>query len=336
MTIRSPIKSEIDFDAEGKQVGFLRLPHSVHRSAYGWLPIPVASIRRGVGPTVLVMAGNHGDEYEGQIIVSRLIREIESDMITGQIILLPMANFPAAEAGLRTSPLDDGNLNRCFPGNPSGSPTEIIAHFIESTLIAQSQYVIDLHSGGSSLLYDGANMLALTPRDASESDRVKALLESFGLPKAFLHAPNPVTLSSAARRQNAISIVTELGGAGMVTPTILRQAYQGLLHLLGHVGVLHGSLVPTEAPSKTRLMHIDASRHYVYAREAGLFEPCVELGASVRPGDLAALIHFPARPEREPEKVFFSGDGIVICKRVPAQVRAGDCLFQLGHDAPMH
>jgi len=328
----NPIKSEIDFDMEDKHVGFLRLPHSVHRSAYGWLPIPVASIRNGSGPTVVIMAGNHGDEYEGQVIVSRLIREINIQMVTGQLILLPMANFPAAEAGLRTSPLDGGNLNRCFPGNPSGTPTEIIAHYIENTLLSRAQYVIDLHSGGSSLLYDGANMLALEPRDSSESERVKALLKSFGLPKAFFHAPNPVTLSSAARRQGAISIVTELGGAGMVNPIILEQAMTGLLHLLNHVGLLHGHLVPNEAPAQTQFMRIDASLHYVYARDAGLFEPRIELGQYVYAGDLAALIHFPSNPERPPGKVFFEGNGTVICKRVPAQVRLGDCLFQLGHE----
>lgn len=326
----NPIKSEVDFNTQGKHIGFLRLPHSVHRSAYGWLPIPVASIRNGQGPTIVVMAGNHGDEYEGQVIVSHLIREILPTMITGQLILLPMANFPAAEAGLRTSPLDGGNLNRHFPGNPSGTPTEIIAHYIENTLLAQANYVIDLHSGGSSLLYDGANMLALEPRDPNEAEHVKTLLKSFGLPKAFFHAPNPVTLSSAARRQGAISIVTELGGAGMITPTILEQAMQGLLHLLGHAGLLHGSLVPAKAPTQTQFMRIDASRHYVYAREAGLFEPRVELGAQVQVGDTAALIHFPNTPERPPEKVLFEGNGSVICKRVPAQVRAGDCLFQLG------
>ena len=54
----SRISSEIDFNLEGKQVGFLRLPHSVHRSAYGWIPIPVACIKNGEGPTVLLMAGN--------------------------------------------------------------------------------------------------------------------------------------------------------------------------------------------------------------------------------------------------------------------------------------
>lgn len=332
MNNANPIKCEIDFNIEGKHVGFLRLPHSVHRSAYGWVPIPIASIKNGAGPTVVVMAGNHGDEYEGQIIVSRLIQEIDFRMISGQLILLPMANFPAAEAGMRTSPLDNGNLNRSFPGNSAGNPTEIIAHYIENALFVRAQYVIDLHSGGSSLLYDGANMLALEGRNINESEKIKSLLNSFGLPKAFFHAPNPVTTSSAARRQGAVSIVTELGGAGMVSKVILEQAMQGLLHFLGHVGLLHGSLVPDEAPAQTRFMRIDSSQHYVYAREAGLFEPRVELGQRVNKGDLAALINFPNNPSRLPEKVFFEGNGSVVCKRVPAQVRAGDCLFQLGEE----
>ena len=61
----SRISTDIDFNRDGKQTGFLRLPHSVHRSAYGWIPIPVACLRNGKGPRVLLMAGNHGDEYEG-------------------------------------------------------------------------------------------------------------------------------------------------------------------------------------------------------------------------------------------------------------------------------
>src|SRR5690625_6211325 len=103
---KNPIFSEIDFEKNGKQLGFLRLPHSVHHSAYGWIPIPIASIKNGDGPTVLIMGGNHGDEYEGQILAANLIRLLEPDMLNGQVILLPMANFPAAKAGKRTSPID--------------------------------------------------------------------------------------------------------------------------------------------------------------------------------------------------------------------------------------
>ena len=65
------LSTPIDFDADGKQCDFIRLPHSVHRSAYGYLPIPLVCIKNGDGPTVLLMSGNHGDEYEGQVTLVR-------------------------------------------------------------------------------------------------------------------------------------------------------------------------------------------------------------------------------------------------------------------------
>ena len=62
----SRLSATIDLNRNGKHVGFVRLPHSVHRSAYGWLPIPIVSIRNGDGPKVLLNAGNHGDEWKGR------------------------------------------------------------------------------------------------------------------------------------------------------------------------------------------------------------------------------------------------------------------------------
>src|ERR1043166_8938898 len=152
-TARSRLSPKIDLDGDGKQTGFLRLPHSVHRSAYGWIPIPIARIsNRGVngsGPTILLMAGNHGDEYEGQVALGRLIRELDPAEVRGRVIILPSANFPAAMAGTRTSPLDQGNLNRSFPGDPAGGPTAQIAYYIEHELLPRCDFVLDIHSGGS-------------------------------------------------------------------------------------------------------------------------------------------------------------------------------------------
>ena len=71
---RSRISADIDFSKNGKHHGFLRLPYSSHESAYGWIPIPVTSIRNGEGPRVLLVAGNHGDEYEGQVTLMNLTR----------------------------------------------------------------------------------------------------------------------------------------------------------------------------------------------------------------------------------------------------------------------
>lgn len=331
-TAGQAISSEVDFDAPGKQVGHLRLPYSVHRSAYGWLPIPVASIKNGEGPVIVVAAGNHGDEYEGQIIVSRLIREIQPEMLQGQLILLPMANFPAAQAGTRTSPLDGGNLNRLFPGNPSGTPTEMIASYLETVIFARSELLLDLHSGGSSLLYDGMNVIAAKPREGAEEERVMRLLNAFGAQQTyFRQVPSAVTTIGAARRQGSISFVAELGGAGMVTPAILAGAWDGVRHVLHQAGVLAQPLIKPAPERKTRFMHIDfdGPDFYLYADCAGLFEPLVNLGDSVRAGQPAARLHFPDQPGREPRELHFAIDAVVVCKRVQAQAQHGDCLYQL-------
>jgi predicted deacylase len=331
----SSIVSEIDLEADGRHVGYLRLPHSVHRSAYGFIPIPIASVRNGEGPVVLLMGGNHGDEYEGQLLVSSLTREIEPQWVRGQLIFLPMANYPAAVAGTRTSPIDGGNLNRSFPGDPQGSPTFAIADYIEHVLLARADYLIDMHSGGSSLLYDGANMLAVEPRDAGEAKRLEGLMRAFGLPRAFLHGLIPALASGAARRQGAISILTELGGGGTVSPHLIRDARQGLLNLLNHIGLLIGGpLVPDGPPAQTRFFEVSLGRHYVYAHERGLYEPLVELGEKVVTGQPAARIHFPDTPLREPHITHFQGDGEVVCKRVQALVEHGDCLFHLAEPVP--
>ena len=62
MVEASHIWTDIDYDRPGKQVGWLHLPHSVTRSAYGTLMLPIAVVANGRGPTAFFMAGNHGDE----------------------------------------------------------------------------------------------------------------------------------------------------------------------------------------------------------------------------------------------------------------------------------
>ena len=105
----------VDFDRAGKQVGFIMIPHSPHEDAWGVTRIPVAVIQNGSGPTAIVEGGNHGDEYEGPIVISELIRDLDPASIQGRLILLPAINVHAAMAGRRTSPVDGLNFNRTFP-----------------------------------------------------------------------------------------------------------------------------------------------------------------------------------------------------------------------------
>jgi predicted deacylase len=328
--VRSPITSEIDFDADGRQVGFLRLPHSVHRSAYGWIPIPIAQIKNGDGPTLFLMSGNHGDEYEGQVTLTKLIQTLEPDAVRGRIILLPMANYPAANAGLRTSPIDDGNLNRSFPGDPEGSVTETIAHYIEHVLLEMADFAIDLHSGGSSLHYL-PTVLFSEREDPAENATILKMMREFGAPYACKFARSRANVcSSAARRQGTALITVEMGGSGMVSMDSLKVAEAGVLRVMASFGFLTAcDVVPAQS---TRILEISSADCFLYSAEDGLFEPRVELGEMVQTEQVAGVIHTPETPWKPSTEIRFKASGMVICKRVPARVERGDCLFHLGTD----
>jgi len=330
---RSRISADIDFDKEGKQHGFLRLPHSVHESAYGWIPIPITSIKNGAGPRVLLVSGNHGDEYEGQVTLMKLTRRLRAEDVKGRILILSAANFPAAMAGRRTSPIDGGNLNRSFPGDPNGQPTAMIAHYIEHVLLPQTDFVFDLHSGGSSLQYIPSALIRRY-EDKERMAKSRAFLEAFGAPIAYIvDVPQGEdrTLTGGAERQNVLHMGTELGGSGTVQPAVLRIAESGVARLLHHVGVIREKLTQEPAP-KTRVLRVGGPDYYLYAPDSGLFEPHVDLGAEVKAGQSAGLVHFPDTPWRDPSPVAFARAGLVICKRIPGKTQRGDCLFHLGTD----
>lgn len=326
---RSPIISEIDFEAEGKQSGFLRLPHSVHRSAYGWIPIPIAQIKNGEGPTLLLMSGNHGDEYEGQVALTKLIQKLEPDMVRGRIIILPMANYPAAQAGMRTSPIDDGNLNRSFPGDAGGSITKVIAHYIEHVLMKMADYAVDLHSGGSSLHYL-PTVLYGERRDPNESAAIAEMMRTFGAPFACrFRGASPVATSGAAKRQGTNFILVELGGSGTVSPAALKVTEDGVQRIMAKYGFLENSDAPPAGETRSLTITPEC---YLFAHEVGIFEPLVELGVDVEEGQAAGFIHTPETPWKPSTPVAFPTSGTVVCKRIPGRVERGDCLFHVGKE----
>ncbi|MFC3615284.1 succinylglutamate desuccinylase/aspartoacylase family protein [Lutimaribacter marinistellae] len=327
------ITSEVDFDVEGKQAGYLRVPHSTHRSAYGWIPVPITVIRNGDGPTLVISAGVHGDEYEGQIAVATLARELDVADVRGRLILLPMVNFPAAEAGCRVSPLDDGNLNRLHPGDPKGSPSEMIAHYHEEVILPLADYAVDLHSGGTSLIYP-PTLLRGPPHSPEEEVGLAKLTEAFDLPYAWVftggggRGSTARTAMGAANRKGVINVMAELGGAGCVTPEVLRQAERGLRRILHALGMLPDHT--PDAARGTRELHVLGS---VYADGAGVFEPLKTIGDDVAEGETVALINHPDTPGQAPDAVTSPHGGLVLAMRAMAQVRRGDALYQIARDA---
>ena len=323
------IACEIDFDRPGKQVSHLRLDHSDNEHAFGTIPIPITVIAGGSGPTVLLTAGNHGDEYEGQVILRRLIQETRPESVNGRLIILPTLNAPAVMAGTRVSPLDGLNLNRSFPGVEDGAPTQAIAHFVDSILLPKCDAGIDLHSGGTTGEVLPCTFLCSHP-DRTLMARMLDMVEAFGAPDVYVveGADWSTGFDTVAQRRGVAFISTELAGGASLHREALRIGREGVLGVLRHLGVLDGEARAGPTPSP-RFLKAGDKRDSVMAPISGIFEPYCDLGAQVREGDPAGAVHSLEEAERAPVELHFARSGIVVVRRVPARVKPGDYVYHV-------
>ena len=105
------------------------------------------------GPRLVLVSGVHGDEFEGPRALWEFIQQGDPTIKRGTIMVVPVANLPAYEAGTRTSPIDNINLARVFPGNPYGSPSERLAYALFTQVVSGCNLLVDLHSGGLRYLH---------------------------------------------------------------------------------------------------------------------------------------------------------------------------------------
>lgn len=121
----------------------------------GELRVPVHVVSgKATGPRLVVMSTAHGYEIDQISVLLELYRRINLDELSGDLVLVPVANPVAFEMGSRNSWVDglwgdSGNMNRLWPGRPNGWLTERICHAIATSVIGDSaQAVIDMHSSG--------------------------------------------------------------------------------------------------------------------------------------------------------------------------------------------
>jgi predicted deacylase len=278
------------------------------------------------------MAGNHGDEYEGQVGLCKLIRTLDPARVRGRIIVLPAVNLPAALAGARVSPLDNVNFNRAFPGDPNGTPTYAIAHYVDSVLFFMVGFFLDLHSGGSSLDYIPFVSMRVSG-DAGLDKRTQAAVEAFGSPLAMVwgYLLDAGFAQTAAHQHRLITLGGEFGGGGSVSPAGLRIVERGIVNFLAHAGCLPPDAA-TPGAQPTRLVEVPSRSYFALAPDAGLFEPLVELGATVEAGTPCGQVHFVDNPARPPVPVRFAAAGMVVSQRHFGRVERGDCVAHLATD----
>lgn len=322
----SPIAPTVDFEKDGVQHGFLRLPYSRDDSAWGSVMIPIAVIRNGQGPTALLTGANHGDEYEGPLALFELARTLDAGVVSGTVIIVPAMNYPAFRAGTRTSPLDRGNLNRTFPGKPDGTVTEKIADYFQRCLLPRSDIVLDFHSGGRTL--DFLPYCAGHYRPDKELEaKGFAAVEAFAAPWSMkmIEIDAVGMFDTAAEEMGKLFVTTELGGGGTARAETVRIARRGVLNVLRHAGIVAGAV----DRQPTQWLDMPSGDCFHFAEHDGMIETTVDLGEPVRKGEVVARIHDVTRTGMAPHEIRAKMDGLLAARHFPGLVKAGDCAAVL-------
>jgi len=328
----SPVTCTIDLEAPGRRVGRLVLPRSSNTAGWAATYIPIASVVNGSGPTVLVLAGNHGDEYAGQIAALKLVRELRAEQVTGRIIVVPCLSPAASKAGTRLWP-SGANFNRSFPGSPAGAAHEQLADYLTRALFPIADAVIDIHTGGNSAYFIPCSHMHVVDDPAQRQAMLAGML-AWNSDHHFLYIDiaGSGLLPVEAEDQGKIVITTELGGGTVIPGSVHRLAQNGLANVLRHLGVLEGEVRTRASLGLPPAVILDGRdpRNYIAAPETGLFESFVDAGEAVAADQRVGAIHFMERPDRPAEVLTAPLAGVVAALRAITMTEQGDNVVVIG------
>ena len=328
----STVTCSIDLHTSGKRVGHLRINKITNTAGWASTFIHIGCVVNGTGPTVLVLAGNHGDEYEGQVAAMRLLQELQPDQVTGRVIVIPLLSPAASKANTRNWP-SGANFNRCFPGRPDGPPPEQLADYLTRMLFPMADVVIDMHSGGRSAWFLPCSHMHVVDDPVQRKAMLEAM-EAWCTDWHYLYIDVNGTglLPVEAENQGKLVITTELGGGGRTPAPIHRLAWSGLNNVLRHVGVLKGEVQSRASLGLPPAVIIDGRdpRNIVVSPEDGMFEAMLEPGDAVAAGQPVGRLWFMDRPDRPAELLRSPSDGIVVTTKAIPITEQGDCVFVVG------
>ena len=278
---------------------------------------PIVIIRgKAPGPTLCLTAGIHGDELNGTETVRRVLARIEPQDLEGTLIGLPIVNVHGFRSRSRYLP-DRRDLNRHFPGSPTGSAAARIAHAIFDGVIRHCDAVIDFHSGS----FHRSNLPQV--RGDFTSPEILELARGLRVPVAVHHPGVAGTLRREATLRQIPTILYEGGEALRIQGPEIRRAENGVLHLLHYIGMLN---TPHEVTSTEQEYFFGA--HWVRVNHGGIFVPSVSLGDHVPSGAPLATVFDPLGGERAVVRAPVAGR--VIGMALPQVVLPGFAAFHIG------
>lgn len=276
--------------------------------------IEVFEWKNGDGPKVVITGAIHGNEQTGVHAARLLMKSLEKSEVTGHIKVIPVVNTTAYYHRQRTSPFDDLDMNRIFPGTGTGTLSLRTAAAIwEET--ADAEYIVDLHCCG---LRGSTYTLA----DYENFPELKELCVAIGMPVVCQTggADGQLYLESCRRRNQKAFIIELPGGqpGGVIDMEWAELCADRLFNYLKHIKAVKGDY---EAPSPETVFCDKMDR--VNAKEEGLFVPAVAPGDFLKKGDLLGSLEVAGNVTE-----FRAPDDIrVVSISMPKYVFIGESIF---------
>lgn len=283
------------------------------------IPVKVVCGRRP-GPNLFVSAAMHGDEINGVEIVRRLLASKNLAKLRGCLVAVPILNVHGFITHSRYLP-DGRDLNRCFPGNETGSLASRLAWMFTKEIVARCRYGIDLHTAS------GARFNLPQVRCNIRDEATIELAQSFGAPVVLNANIRDGSLRQEITEKERIMLLYEAGEALRFDEISIRMGVAGITSVMRKLGMLPGR------PYKSRFDQFTArSSTWVRAPQSGIFRVMASLGDWVRSGDLLGVVSDPMG-ENESE-IKSPCEGLVISLQKLPLANTGDALIHIARKEP--
>lgn len=284
----------------------------------------------GNGPRASVVAGIHGDELEGLYVCHLLAAWLEELQRTnplalrGSVELYPAVNTLGMDTLTRGLPVFDTDLNRAFPGSPTGPLPDRLAAALMGALTGSS-LVVDIHASNIYL-----REIPQVRINQEFDGQLVPLAGHMNLDLIWLHGAATVLETTLAHSLNSCDtpcLVVEMGVGMRITPDYCHQLVAGILAVWKELGVLAPD-VPLPETSHTPLIADDSNVHYLNAQTSGMFVPATSHWTDVRRGELLGTIVSPFRGDILSE-VRSPVDGILFTLREYPLVYEGSLMARV-------
>lgn len=293
------------------------------------IPISVIHGERP-GPTLALVAGNHGYEYTPIIALQRLLPRLDPKQLSGVLILVHVANMPSfLKRTIYYSPVDGKNLNRAYPGKTNGSVSERIAYQITKEVIERADYLLDIHCGDGNESLRPYSYWDVNAGGKEVVEKSRQLALAFGLERIVMDTERPtdpaqsVYCSTTATTRGKPAITVESGGMGVTDNESIERIERGVMNVMRHLKMIEGQPQMVEQP-----MFIDRSA-VLRSEETGIFYPLVEKAHTVAKGALMGYVTDFFGKRIYELRAPFSGEVLYILGTPP--VSKGEPLAMVGH-----